>query len=240
MDSLPALRIFFRLLLTLAVPVALATGAARLLLSEQFLSFEYRRPGFPRDAYGFSLEDRLDYGPYAINYLFNGESIAYLAALRLPGDLCRNVAAGASDCSLFSARELKHMEDVKAVASVAFAGALLCAGLIGASVITSACAGKLRADVLLGIRRGGYATLLSIGCLALLSIAAWDKSFDAFHNLFFAEGTWRFPFSDSLIRLYPEQLFIDAALIIAVLALLGASLILLVLPRLEGLARRRL
>ncbi len=234
MNSRPALSIVLRLLLALAVPVALIMGAARLLLSEQFLRLEYRRPGFPIDTYGFSLDDRLEYGSYAISYLFNGESIDYLAALRLPGDQCRNVAAGASNCSLFSARELKHMEDVKTLATVAFAGAMLCAGLAAASIMFSAVSANLRAEVWLGIRRGAQATLLSIGCLAILAIAAWDNSFAAFHNLFFAAGSWRFPFSDSLIRLYPEQLFVDAAMIIAALASLGAVLILVALPRLEA------
>ena len=56
----------------------------------------------------------------------------------------------------------------------------------------------------------------------MLSIAAWDRSFDAFHEVFFAAGTWRFPFSDSLIRLYPEQLFMDAALLIAIFVSLSA------------------
>ena len=49
----------------LAVPLWLVIAGARLLLSEQFLQFEYRRPGFPADPYGFDIEDRLDYGPFA-------------------------------------------------------------------------------------------------------------------------------------------------------------------------------
>ena len=238
MNSWASLRVFFRLLLTLAIPIALTMGAARLLLSEQFLSFEYRRPGFPNDSYGFSLEDRLKYGPFAINYLFNGESIDYLAALRLPGDKCRNVDAGRSDCSLFAARELKHMEDVKTIAAIGFSAALIVAALAGLSIMLCAFQRKLRSDVVIGIRRGCNLILLLIGCLAVLSIGAWDIAFDMFHQLFFAEGTWRFPFSDSLIRLYPEQLFFDAAMCIAVFSALCAALILFFLSRFEDFARR--
>ena len=239
MNSRPALRFCARLSLTLAIPLMLAMIAARLLLSDSFLRFEYRRPGFPSDMYGLSLEDRLEYGPYAINYLFNGESIDYLAALRLPGDKCGPMYAGGPDCSLFSARELKHMEDVKTLATLAFSAAFIGALLAGASIILSGFTGGLRSDVLIGIRRGCHLTLLLIGCLALLSIAAWDKAFDMFHKLFFADGSWRFPFSDSLIRLYPEQLFFDAAMFIAVFSAFGAALILFLLPRFEALARRR-
>jgi integral membrane protein (TIGR01906 family) len=234
MNNWQGLRISVQLFLTLAIPFSLAMIGLRTLLSEQFLGFEYRRPGFPSDFYGFTLEDRLEYGPYAINYLFNGESVDYLAALRLPGDKCWNVDTGTSDCSLFSARELKHMEDVKHIATTAFAIAVLCAFLGAASIVISVSDERLRSDVLVGIRRGCKLTLLSVGGLAVLSFAAWGQAFDVFHKLFFADGTWRFPFSDSLIRLYPEQLFMDAALVIAVLSSLCATLILFLLAHLEG------
>ena len=88
MNDLRAIHFVIRLCISLAIPFLLAVSSLRLLLSEQFLQFEYRRPGFPADFYGFSVEDRLEYGPYAVNYLFNGEPIDYLAALRLPGHKC--------------------------------------------------------------------------------------------------------------------------------------------------------
>ena len=202
--------------------LACGVRSARLLLSEQFLQFEYRRPGFPADFYGFSVEDRLEYGPYAVNYLFNGEPIDYLAALRLPRHKCWNPAAGATDCALFSERELRHMADVKRTTAVAFALAAICAVVGVAIAFASRLNEGLRSNILVGIRRGCKLTLLSVAFLTVLSLAAWDRAFDIFHELFFAEGTWRFPFSDSLIRLYPEQLFIDAALLVALFASLCA------------------
>ena len=80
-----------------------------------------------------------------------------------------------------------------------------------------------------GLQRGANLTLAIIfdfGCGF-----RWQpgtEPFDTFHEVFFAEGTWRFPFSDSLIRLYPEQLFVDAAVAIGCFAAIS-SLVILVL-----------
>lgn len=226
MADFRAIHFGLRLFFSLAIPLLLVIGGVRLLLSEQFLRFEYSRPGFPVDPFGFSAQDRLDYGPYALNYIYNGETIDYLAALRLPGDKCWHKVAGGSDCPLFSERELQHMADVKRTTAAAFSLAAICAVIGAAIAFASRQSEGLRATIVVGIGRGCKLTLLSVLFTAVLVLAAWNRAFDAFHELFFAEGTWRFPFSDSLIRLYPEQLFIDAALVIAIFTSLGAATLL--------------
>jgi len=221
-----------RLYFSLAVPLWLVLAGVRLLLSEQFLHFEYRRPGFPADAYGFAIEDRIRYGPVAVNFLFNGEAIDYLASQRMPREKCWNPAPGAADCPLFSQRELRHMADVKRTTTLAFALALISAFVGACTALASRQDQGFRFEIAVGIQRGCKLALLSIAFLAALAIAAWDRSFDAFHEVFFTAGTWRFPFSDSLIRLYPEQLFIDAALLIAIFVSLSAvALLRLVMVR---------
>ena len=80
-------------------------------------------PGFPADDYGFTLEDRLRWAPYALNYLTNREEISYLADLRFE-----------DGTPLFNERELSHMEDVKKVTRGAlnvFYGALAGLALLG-------------------------------------------------------------------------------------------------------------
>ncbi|MXX83147.1 MAG: DUF1461 domain-containing protein, partial [Chloroflexi bacterium] len=120
-------RLVVKLLLGLALLCLLLMTAARLLLSYEFLRIEYQRPGFPPDSYGFSASDRLTYGRYAIDYLFNAESVVFLAELRLPRGLCFLPTADADDCALFNAAELRHMQDVKQLTQVAFALAAACA-----------------------------------------------------------------------------------------------------------------
>ena len=228
---LPArvIRVFFALM----VPILLATGAVRLLLTEAFLHLEYQRPGFPADAYGFTTADRLEYGPLALRYLFIDARIEYLAELRLPPGKCWPSAAGNRGCAMFNASELEHMEDVKAVATAVFASAL--GGLVAALALFIASRRKpegLR-QIRAGLRLGAHLTIALVLTLAALALASWNFAFDRFHDLLFAAGTWRFPYSDTLIRLYPEQLFMDAALFIAAFCLLGASLILVIGSRLD-------
>lgn len=229
-----------RFYFALAVPFLLASAGARLLLSEQFLQLVYQGPGFPSDIYGFTLEDRLQFGPIAIDYLFAGEPIEYLAALRLPGDKCWNIEVGAADCALFSSRELRHLADVKLMTTLLFslAAALLAIG--AALVLASRTDARLRSDIRVGLRRGCLLAMLSLLCLAVLSAASWDRAFELFHEIFFAEGTWRFPYSDSLIRLYPEQLFAEAAFALAAFIFSVAGLIFLLLAISEKRIQRRI
>ena len=42
---------------------------------------------------------------------------------------------------------------------------------------------------------------------------AWNLAFTVFHNIFFDSGTWTFFYTDSLIRLFPEQFWFDFGII---------------------------
>ena len=220
-----------RWMAALALPPLLCLLSMRLLLTHEFLRYEYLRPGFPADPYGFGVNERLDYGFYAIDYLFNGEGIGFLADLRLPGDLCYP-ASDAADCAMFSPLELRHMQDVKALTSLAFAfglGLLILFIGIGWRARSDP---RLKRSMLRGLRFGCVLTLAAIVSLATIAAASWHSAFDGFHTLLFAAGTWRFPFSATLIRLYPERLFVDAAIGMAILTGLAAILIMLALERL--------
>ncbi len=233
MTSGRLIRQAIRWFIALAVPFLLVMGCLRLLLSYEFLRFEYTRPGFPADSYGFTTADRLEYGMYAISFLFSAEGVDTLASImRPPDDMCR----GSSPCPLFNARELGHLVDVKDILRAGFSFFFLClfVAILGAlsalyrHFVSHSCVDVLR-EVRLGLTQGAVLTLMIILALGVFGAAAWDRAFDIFHELFFPVGSWRFPFSDSLIRLYPEQLFVDAALAIGIFTSSCALLILVLL-----------
>lgn len=224
--SLPnLLATILHIYLVLAVPVLLVIGSVRLVMNTAFLNFEYNRAGFPQDHYGFSTEDRMYYGQHGILYLLNNADISYLADRTLPGALC--YAPQAHDCSMFNADELSHMEDVKVVAKGAFLFGLYAALLAIASGLLLWKRVSLAA-LRLSLMQGSLLTLGLIGTIILLAVTAWDLFFTTFHRFFFAEGTWRFYNSDTLIRLYPEQFWFDISLVIGGLTTLGAVIILAV------------
>ncbi|BAS07985.1 uncharacterized protein aq_2036 [Arthrobacter sp. Hiyo4] len=205
----------WQVLLALFYPVILLVLAVRAVTSPLFLWAEYNRPGFPGDGYGFSADDRMTYGSYAVDYLSNWAGPRYL------GDLVNR-----SGRNLFKDGEVSHMADVKVVILSAFGGGAL---LIVLSLVAIA---YLRRRSTGGVRRGLFAgsivalaIILGLGALAVLG---WQQFFTEFHRIFFASGSWTFALEDTLIRLFPGQFWIDAGIVIAALVLL-ASLVTLIL-----------
>lgn len=215
-----------QVLLAIMYPVILLVLAVRAVTSPLFLWIEYNRPGFPGDGYGFSTDDRMTYGSYAVDYLSNWSGPRYLGEL-----------VNRSGDKLFKDGEVSHMADVKLVILSAFgAGALLV--LVSIAVIA-----YLRRRSKGGVRRGLFAgsilTLVIILGLGALAVLGWQQFFTEFHRIFFASGSWTFALEDTLIRLFPGQFWIDAGIVIAALVLL-VSLVTLILTwptrRRRGLA----
>lgn len=204
-----------QVLLAVCFPVILLVLAVRAVASPLFLWVEYNRPGFPGDGYGFSADDRMTYGSYAVDYLGNWAGPRYLGEL-----------VNRSGDPLFGNGEVSHMADVKVVILSAYgAGALLILLSIIAVIY-------LRRRTPGGVRRGLFAgsvialtVILGLGVLAALG---WEQFFAQFHSIFFASGTWTFALQDTLIRLFPGQFWVDGGITVAGLVLV-ASLVTLIL-----------
>jgi integral membrane protein (TIGR01906 family) len=202
-----------RLYVTIALPFLLALISVRVVMSPLFLQVEYNRAGFPEDYYGFTQQDRLTYAPYALDYLLNGENIDFLGDLQFP-----------DGSSMYNVRELHHMRDVKTVTQYAFGLAILGSILY---VIAAIYLYRMQPRLLRNsLFSGALLTLGIIAAIVIIAVVNWDFFFTGFHTLFFASGTWRFEYSDTLIRLFPEQFWFDAALVIGGLTCIGALIIL--------------
>lgn len=218
-----------KVFLTLVIPILLTIFSIRLVMSYQFFQFEYTRADFPIDYYGFTTEDRLNYYPYAVDYLFNSDDINFLGDLRLPLDKCWQPIPNATDCPMYKKEALNHMADVKVVTQTTFTIAgiltLITLGLFGVAYRYP----TYRFSIRRGLTYGSVLTLSLIITIITLALTTWDFFFDTFHEIFFEEGTWRFAFSDTLIRLYPERFWFDASITIGVLATIGAIAVLAVM-----------
>jgi integral membrane protein (TIGR01906 family) len=203
-----------RLVIVIAIPVILTLLSVRVVMTPLFLNIEYNRAGFPLDRYGFTTDDRLEYAPYALNYLFNSADIDYLGNLTFPDGQ-----------PLFNNRELSHMADVKVVTRAAFLLLLIGGGLTVVMVALMSRSAAGRAELRSGILGGGLLTLGIIGVIVVLAVVAWDTFFTGFHQMFFSGDTWIFAYSDTLIRLFPEQFWFDASLTVGTLTGLGALIL---------------
>ncbi|MCC9197964.1 TIGR01906 family membrane protein [Arthrobacter sp. zg-Y820] len=209
----PVLARILQVMIAVFFPVMLLAAAIRAVATPLFLWIEYHRPGFPADGYGFSTDDRMTYGSYAVDYLLNFSGARYL------GDL---VTAGGEPLYLDS--EVSHMADVKTVLTVAFVSALVMAVL---SVLACVYLAKRRPG---GIRRalfsGAVLTLVLVGALIVTAVLGWENFFTQVHSIFFANGNWTFRMDDTLIRLFPAQFWMDAGIGIAGLVLLTCIVVL--------------
>jgi integral membrane protein (TIGR01906 family) len=196
-------------LVSLLVPVVLVLSMIRVLMLPAFLQIEYRMPGFPDDFYGFTLEDRLYWSRYALDYLLNNEAINYL------GDLTFE------DGSLvFNQRELKHMVDVQialnAVVRV-WRFSLIVTFILGVWAWNSGWFNRY----LYALSRGGWLTVFLLAALIFFMLLSFGVFFVAFHNVFFEPGTWVFYYSDTLIRLFPERFWRDIFLYVGGFAIIS-------------------
>jgi hypothetical protein len=75
----PNLKLVLRGVAQVAMVVLLVLGTVHLILAtaKLWISIEYRLPGFPDDAYGFTLEDRLYWSSIDLDFLFSDEGTEY-------------------------------------------------------------------------------------------------------------------------------------------------------------------
>jgi integral membrane protein (TIGR01906 family) len=196
-------------IVTILVPVILTLLSIRLLFNPLYLRFEYNLPGFPQDPYGFSTQDRIRWAQFAMDYLINDAGIEYIGDLRFD-----------DGASLYNERELSHMIDVKNTVQAAFQ-VLFGSIVLLAGIGVWAWSGKWWKRFLVGLRRGGWLSVILIGGLVFFSIMAFGIFFTAFHNVFFQPGTWQFLWSDTLIRLFPTRFWQDIFIYVGILVVLG-------------------
>jgi integral membrane protein (TIGR01906 family) len=203
------MKVLFGWLTALLVPFALLGLGLRLLMTPAFLQIEYRMPGFPEDAYGFTQQDRLRWAPYALNYLTNDADISYLGNLTFDDGQ-----------PLFNERELRHMLDVKQLTRVVLRFWLLDLSLLALLGLGAWLIDRLP-DYRLGLSRGGWLTVGLVATVLVLVAVNFEQLFTQFHRLFFEGDTWLFYFSDTLIRLFPMRFWQDCFIFTGAFSLLS-------------------
>lgn len=207
---------FLQILITLLVPVLLVLGSVRLLISDEYLAFEYGKTSFPGDPFGFDRAQRLAYASVNFRYVRENQPVEALAGLRL------------GDRPIYNARELKHMQDVQKVYQTVMRIWHFALGLSLLAGLALAWQEETRPALIAAFQWGGLLTAGMIAVVGVLAVVAWQVWFGVFHQVFFAPGTWSFNTSDTLIRLFPEKFWFDAAITISGLSLAGGLLLALV------------
>ena len=209
--------IFFAII-TIILPFVLLMNAVLLVFNPVFLKMEYKSPQFPPDPFGFTLEERIEYGTESVNYITDiGRRYAddYLAGLQMR-----------DGTPLYNEREVSHMYDVRVVfQNVRFAMALMIVFIMITVLLVAKHPNSIN-GFLKSLVRGSSLTLLIIVIAGIGILTGFDAFFEAFHHLFFTGDSWLFWENDSLIRLFPEPLWVHGFSLAALLTALFAILIL--------------
>jgi integral membrane protein (TIGR01906 family) len=188
-----------RILVPALFPLVLTLLWLCVLLSPLFIQLEYRRPGFPADPYGFTLEDRLRWADVSRVYLLSAEGPEYFDPFELAGGT-----------PLYNEREKAHMADVQNLVGKAMILLAVCAPLFAAG-----CALLLWRDrraLRRALLHGVFFTFGIAAAVALIGLLAWNSLFVTFHRMFFSGDTWLFPLDNTLIRLFPVEFWQDAVI----------------------------
>lgn len=205
------MRRFLQAVFLLTVPVVLIVGAVRVVTFPWFPAWEYGRATFPAGDLPADARSRL--ARECIVFLNVPHDIERLARLRLP-----------DGSPAFNERELTHMSDVKRVYDAISTVALLALVM----TFSAGWALQLRGSSALiwgALSNGALLTLSALSCLALFMLFSWNTFFVGLHRIFFSAGSWRFQYTDTLIRLFPMRFWQDAGLlVVALIALLSFDL----------------
>jgi integral membrane protein (TIGR01906 family) len=202
-----------KVFLTLLIPFVVVLGVVRLVANESYLAFEYGKFDFPEDAYGFARAMRLTHAAANIQFVIQNQPLANLAEQDHDG------------IPLYTTRELSHMQDVQNVYQATWRVwqlALVLTVLCGLSLTWRKVNHPAFASA---VQWGGALTVAIVVVIGLGAITAWQDWFILFHQVFFANGTWTFNNTDTLIRLFPEKFWYDTALTISNLSPLVGILV---------------
>lgn len=200
---------FARMLATfafiLALPIALLTTNIRLLANAPAV-YDYSFDRYnAEDATGLSRAD-LDGTASALRgYFNNGEKTFYYT-----------VTEEGLQGPVFSARETRHMEDVKRLfryvniaqeLSVVFVIAYVVSFFIWAR---EGNVRQLAAQTLTGLGVGA----LAVGAVGVFAAFGFGAAFDRFHELFFRNDLWQLDRTDHLVQMFPEGFWRDMTILL--------------------------
>jgi len=204
-------------LIALALPFFLGFMSIRLMISPTFLKWEYEKPDFPPDQYGFTQEQRFELASVAIEFLASSERPE--EAIRLLEEQTVNGEP------LYNQRELDHMVDTKVRTDILFRVMWVTGVIVVAGTVALAWRPESRSIAWSGLFNGAVLTTAILAAILAYILIGWDSFFTRFHQLLFPAGSWTFAYSEGLIRLFPEKFWFDVGVMIGGGTLVGAILI---------------
>ncbi len=193
--------------ISITLPYIIVTLSTRIAFNEWFIDWQYSLKSFPEDIYGLSKEERKKLAKLGLKAVLSDEGLEEFKRAKLPDGR-----------KAFRFKEVKHMEDVKNLLSFLFPLAYILLGINTLLIVLNIIFGniKLVANSLI------WGGLLCIGFLVLaglISLIDYDLAFEKFHDLFFDPYSWRFRYTDTLLRIYPKVFWFNGTVFVISLSI---------------------
>ncbi len=177
------------LIVSLVIVFLLTPLFLMLFLNQPIFYFEYKSI----EMQVFTQEEYLSYTKQIIQYIFNDK-----------GEIEVRDALGSKIEGFFSSDEIQHMIDVKKIFRAAF---ILYVFSVALCFLLRR---RVKKEI---INFASSISLIFLGFLLIAALTNFDQAFTVFHRIFFRNELWLLPEDSSLIRLLPEKVFFDLALI---------------------------
>ncbi len=208
------------LLFILALPVALVTTNIRVLVNlPAVYDYAFERYDAVQTT-GLSRAD-LDGTAKAIRSYFNNDE----PTLYYP------VTEGGLQTPVFSAKETRHMQDVKRLLVWMNRVQMLTAVYVLAYVVVffvwarEGNARQLAGQALIGLALGA----IVVGGVAIFAATGFNAAWARFHEVLFTNGDWQLdPRTDHLIQMFPEAFWRDMTVLLGVMSAVEATAIAIV------------
>ena len=132
----------------------------------------------------------------------------------------------------FNDREKQHLLDVRKAVGISTIVLYVFVILFVVLLLVSALILKINNFIINFVGKvlvfGGFLTIILAGLLFFFISSDFSAAFESFHNIFFKQGTYTFdPAKEIIVRLYPEQLFMDLGFRISKLVIIASVAIIL-------------
>jgi len=218
------------LAIAISVPAILLADGLRAVTGDWYVRAVYDHGGVPPDELGLTKDRRTALALTGLHSIRPDEpdGLELLRRARLPD---RTPA--------FTAREIRHMSDVRTLLGRVYWFQVVAGFAILALGVALAFRPSRRQVVPRALRLGALLTLAVAALVGLASIVYWPAFSTPFHLVFFGGSSWRFDDADTLRRLYPDRFWIDTAIVLGALAIAQAAVLWLVARAWERLAQGR-
>lgn len=191
-------RIIFltKILVIILVPIVLFLSNTLLMFNSCYIKFEYSKENFQKST-KFSDEQRLNASTELIGFVRDKIELVKI-----------------EKTGLYDERELKHLNDVKALTNNLFVTEKLCLFLLISIIIFINLIEKNAFASLSSLFYGFLLALILSFCIFLIVYFSFDWFFIKFHEIFFPQGFWSFDEQSTLIQLYPEKFWFDSGVLL--------------------------